>query len=129
MLDKINHIGIAVPNMKKGKEKYIQNNYKVVKECYDEYFLTELCLLQKDHEMIELVYTDNPNSRVYELCSKKEEIIYHKCYEVNGIDETIKKLKSEKFILISDIVYSKLLSGNVCFLYSKEYGVIELLEV
>ena len=129
MLEKINHIGIAVPNMEQSKEKYLKNGYRIVRESYDEYFLTDLCLIQKGNEVLELIYTDNPKSKVYELCLKNEEVIYHKCYEVNSIDETIKELKVEKYILISDIVYSKLLSGNVCFLYSKEYGVIELLEV
>lgn len=129
MLEKINHIGIAVPNIEKSKQKYIQNGYKVIRESYDEYFLTDLCLIQKEGEILELIYTNNPNSKVFELCSKGKEIKYHKCYEVQNIDEMIKYLKQDKYILISDIIYSKLLFGNVCFLYSKENGIIELLEV
>ena len=38
-------------------------------------------------------------------------------------------LKQNNYILISDIVYSELLLGNVCFLYNRDAGIIELLEV
>ena len=85
--------------------------------------------MRKDDETIELVYTNNPQSRVFELCSKGEEEVYHKCYEVCDIKKSIEELRRKRFIVISDVVYSKLLFGNVCFLYSKESGIIELLEV
>lgn len=129
MLEKLNHIGIAVTNITVSKEKYIKEGYKVIKESYDENFLTELCIMRKEDEVIELVYTNNPKSNVYNLCSKKDETIYHECYEVDNIEETIKELKNNNYIVISNIVYSKLLLGQVCFLYSKENGIIELLEV
>lgn len=129
MLEKLNHVGIAVSDMEKSKEKYLDNGFKILGENYDEYFLTDLCLLQKEDDVLELVYTNNENSKAFNLCSKGEEIVYHKCYEVKNILETINELKRNNYILISDIVYSKLLVGKVCFLYSKENGLIELLEV
>ena len=126
MLEKINHIGIAVPNMEISKEKYIQKGFKVIKEGYNRNFLTELCLMQNGEKVIELVYTDNPKSIAFNLCSKNEETEYHKCYEIENIEMEIKRLKENNYILISDIVYSELLLGQVCFLYSKENGIIEL---
>lgn len=128
MLEKINHVGIAVPNMEKSKEKYIKDGFKVIKEGYNESFLTELCLMENGKEVIELVYTDNPKSIAFSLCSKNVETEYHKCYEVGNMEMEIKKLKEKNYIVISDIVYSKLLLGQVCFLYSRENGIIELLE-
>jgi len=129
MLNKLNHIGIAVPNIIKSKEKYIKEGFEIIKECYDENFLTDLCLMRRKEEVIELVYTNNPKSNVFNLCSKEEETTYHKCYEVDNIESTIEKFKKDNYIVISTIVYSKLLLGQVCFLYSKESGLIELLEV
>ena len=129
MLHKLNHIGIAVSDMENSKNKYIQEGYKIIKENYDENFLTDLCLMQKENECIELVYTNNKESTVFNLCSKNTETIYHKCYEVKDINKTILDLKNEKYILVSKIVFSKLLCGKVCFLYSKQHGLIELLEV
>ena len=126
---KLNHIGIAVPDMEKSKEKYLKDGFKVLKENYDENFLTNLCLMKKDNQIIELVYTDNINSKAYSMCQKEEETIYHKCYEVKNLEEVVKKLKDDKYIQISNIVYSNLLLGKVCFLYSKEKGLLELLEV
>ena len=84
--------------------------------------------MRRKEEVIELVYTNNPKSNLFNLCSK-EETTYHKCYEVDNIENAIERLKKENYIVISNIIYSKLLLGQVCFLYSKERGLIELLEV
>lgn len=129
MLQKLNHIGIAVQNINISKEKYLKRGFKIINKSYDKNFLTDLYLMKNKDEVIELVYTNNPKSNVFNLCSKDKETIYHKCYEVKNIDEAIQKLKEDNYILISDIVYSSLLLGKVCFLYSKENGLIELLEV
>lgn len=126
---KINHIGIAVHNYENAKAKYLDKGYKILKESYDKYFLVNLCLMVKDNEKIELVYTDNENSSVINMCKNNEEKIYHICYEVKSIEEEIKKLKDENFIQSSEVVYSTLLNGKVCFLYSREKGLIELVEV
>ena len=128
MLNKLNHIGIAVPNMERSKEKHVKKGFKIIKESYNESFLTQLCLMENEKEVIELVYTNNPNSIAFNLCSKNEETIYHKCYEVENIELELKNLKDNNYIVISDIVYSELLLGQVCFLYNKEKGIIELLE-
>ena len=128
-MKQLNHIGIAVNNMKIAKEKYINNGYKVLKEVYDENFFVNLCLLQKENEKIELVYGNEEKSPVYNLCKNNEEKVYHLCYETNNIEKEINLLKKKNYIQTSNIVYSKLLGGQVCFLYSKEEGLIELLEV
>lgn len=129
MLNKINHIGIAVSNIEKSKDKYIKLGYKVLKEIYDEIFLADLCLMKRESEIIELIHTKDTNSKLFNICNNNIELDYHKCYEVNNIEENIKLLKKNKYLLISDIVYSKLLGGKICFLYNKKVGIIELLEV
>ena len=113
MLHKLNHIGIAVSDMENSKNKYIQEGYKIIKENYDENFLTDLCLMQKENECIELVYTNNKESTVFNLCSKNTETIYHKCYEVKDINKTILDLKNEKYILVSKIVFSKYIVNSM----------------
>ena len=128
-MKKLNHIGIAVNNLEKNKEKYIKEGYIVLNEVYDEIFLVNLCLMKKHNEQIELVYTQNEKSSVYNMCKNNDEKVYHKCYEVENIEESIYKLKNNGYIMTSEIVPSKLLNGQVCFLYSKEEGLIELLEV
>ena len=129
MTKKLNHIGIAVKDMEKSKIKYINDGYEIIGESYEDYFRTQLCLMRKENETIELVYTNDRESKLYSLCNSQEEKNYHKCYEVNDLIYEIKELRNQGYILVEDVVYSNLFSSNVCFLYNKEEGLIELLEV
>ena len=115
--------------MPKAREKYLKEGYGVLNEVHDEIFLADLCLLKKQDECIELVCTQNEKSTVYNICQNNEEKVYHKCYEVENIEESVCNLRNNGYIKISEIVPSKLLNGQVCFLYNKEEGLIELLEV
>ena len=53
---------------------------------------------------------------------------YHVCYIVKSLKEEIRKLKHEGCILIQDICYAELLKSNICFLYTTDRKVIELVE-
>lgn len=125
---KLNHIGIATNNIEKLINEYTSQGYKVVNIIYDDIQLANLCLLRKNNSVdVELVTTLDTNSKVYNLSKNNYSKEYHKCYETNNIRDEIKKLKTKKYILISDINYSVLLKGEVCFMY-KSGKLIELLE-
>ncbi|MDD2435201.1 MAG: VOC family protein [Bacilli bacterium] len=126
----IDHIGIAVNDLEKVKAYYLEKGYEIVDTIYDETQLATLCLLHKNNENnIELIYTDNPKSPVYNLCKNNEEKEYHVCYQVSSISDSLSHLKSLGYKQISNVAYAKLLKGNICFLYSKDKTLIELVEV
>ena len=77
---------------------------------------------------IELVYTKNKLSKVYNLCKDNLSKEYHKCYKVNDLFTTIQKLKNSKYIQVTNIEYAPLLKTKICFMFSAEFGLIELEE-
>ncbi|AYF43044.1 lactoylglutathione lyase [Halobacteriovorax sp. BALOs_7] len=87
-----------------------------------------------DHEnsnghTLELVEPSRDDSDVKSLISKLKSNLYHICYLTNDIDSQIEKLNMEGFITIQEpkpaIAFN---NKNVAFLYTKETGIIELLE-
>lgn len=128
--DSIHHYGIAVRDMNLSLETYILNGYRVTGRIYDEQQVADLVFLQKEGAVnIELVYSNNPTSPVYALCSSYDERKYHTCYAVSSIESVIASLRKDGYIQVTSIKHAVLFSNaSVCFLYSKETGLIELLE-
>ena len=124
----IHHYGIAVRNMNKAIESYISRGYRIVEKTHDEQQLSDLTFLSKEGEVhIELIYSDIPDSPVYSLCSTFDEHIYHKCYAVSNIGSTLNELRQSGYIQVTQIKQAVLFNAPVCFLYSKQSGLIELL--
>lgn len=125
---KINHIGIATNDIEKLTKEYINDGYELVNKVYDSIQLATLCLLKKEGQVdVELVYTTDSNSKVYNLSKNNYKREYHKCYEVDNINKSIKELKKEGYIVVSNIDEAILLNGKVCFLYRRG-ELIELVE-
>ena len=79
----LSHIGIATNDLEKIMKEYIDNGYKVVSKVYDATQLATLVLLSKENvPNIELVYTKNELSKVYNTCKNNYRMEYHKCYKV-----------------------------------------------
>lgn len=62
------------------------------------------------------------------ILSKIGSAPYHICYKVSDIKGAVSYLQGEGFTLLSDPAPSEPLNGMVCFLYSGEIGIIELIE-
>lgn len=127
-MNKLHHIGIATNNLSKLKEEYLNQNYVCIGEVYDKIQKATLCLLKKDTECVELIHTNNKEAVVYNLCKSNYKKEYHVCYIVKSLNKEITKLKREGCILIKDVCYAELLKSNICFLYTKDRKVIELVE-
>lgn len=126
----IHHYGVAVRDMNLSIEAYISRGYRISDKIYDEQQVADLVFLQKEGAVnIELVYSDIPSSPVYTLCSSYDERKYHTCYVVSSIESAIASLRKDGYIQVTPIKHAALFSNaSVCFLYSKESGLIELLE-
>ena len=125
----LSHIGIATNDIDKLVKEYITKGYKVIDKVYDENQLATLVLLKKEKmPNIELVYTKNKLSKVYNICKDNLSKEYHKCYKVNDLATAIQKLKNSKYIQVTNIEYAPLLKTKICFMFSTEFGLIELEE-
>ena len=124
------HIGIATKDIEKTILKYNILGYELVsKKIFDPIQNVYIVFMEKEGSpRVELVAPVNENSPILNILNKNGTIPYHFCYEVDNIEEEVKKLQKLKFILISKIVPAVAIENRlVCFLYNKEAGLIELL--
>ncbi len=124
------HIGIATKDIEKTILKYNIMGYELVsKKIFDPIQNVYIVFMEKEGSpRVELVAPVNENSPILNILNKNGTIPYHFCYEVDNIEEEVKKLQKFKFILISKIVPAVAIENRlVCFLYNKETGLIELL--
>jgi len=66
---------------------------------------------------------------VNSIITKSGNTPYHICYSVDNIDEAIKKLKTEGYILMESPSGAVAIDFcKVAFLYNRDVGIIELVE-
>lgn len=128
---KFHHIGVATNSITKTSEYYKKAGYNVVDTIYDPIQKVNISFVNKfNHPSIELIEPASELSPVANILKKSGVTPYHFCYEVENIYEAINKLKKDKFIPLSKPVTAVAIeNGTVCFLFNKELGLVELLQV
>ncbi len=129
---KIHHIGVAVSDIESATSVYRENGYLCTTPIFDPLQNVNICFAEKPDELrTELLTPADENSPVSDFLKKSggEPEVYHICYAVPDIDQTISDLRKERWLLVKPPVPA-VACGNarVAFLYSKEAGLIELLE-
>lgn len=124
------HIGIACADIDATAMQYEALGYKKGSKIIDELQDIEICFLEHDSmPRLELLGAVNENSPVVQTLQKSGTSPYHICYTVENIDESIKKLKKQKFLVVSKSKPACALDNHeVAFLYHKDVGLIELLQ-
>ncbi len=119
-MKKIEHIGIAVSDLKKSNELFSKlfgitpyKSEKVESESVTTSFF------KTGENKIELLEALNSESPIAKFISKKGEGIHHIAFEVEDIHAEMKRLKSEGFILLSDAPKKGADNKLVCFLHPK----------
>jgi methylmalonyl-CoA/ethylmalonyl-CoA epimerase len=127
-----NHIGFAVFSIRDTAEFYINGGgYTLGPVIYDPIQNVNIAfLLNKLMPTIELVEPVSNQSPVYKLLKKSGVTAYHVCFSVENINIAIKKLCQIGFTRLSDAPVEAIAMNNkkICFLYSKNTGLIELVE-
>lgn len=124
------HIGIAVYDIEKTAIIYENAGYKRSSTIFDEIQNVKICFLEKEGmPQIELLEPVNEDSPVVKILDKNGVSPYHICYEVTDIDESVRKLKKQRYIVVVKPVKAVAIENRkVCFLFNKEIGLIELVE-
>lgn len=127
----LDHIGVATNSIEQSVIAYEALGYKAGEIFTDKLQNVKLCFLKKNNNMqIELVEAIDNTSPVIKHLKKNGVSPYHTCYRVNNIKEKITELKKKSFIIISEPKKAIAFDYQyVCFLYHKNIGIIELLEV
>jgi methylmalonyl-CoA/ethylmalonyl-CoA epimerase len=128
---KIEHIGIAVSNLKEAAKTYeVLMQEKAYKSEAVESEGVETLFFKSGDSKIELLGATSETSPIAKFIAKKGEGIHHIAFAVDHLEEEIKRLKQEGYQLISE--QPKLGADNkrIAFLHPKSnHGVlVELCE-
>ena len=117
---KIEHIGIAVKNLEVSNQLFEklfgQPPYKE-EEVVSEGVKTSFFM--NGPNKIELLEATNPSSPIAKFIDKKGEGIHHIAFDVYDIEEEIKRLKSEGFVVLNEIPKKGADNKLVAFLHPK----------
>ena len=120
MVNKIEHIGIAVKNMNDANVLFERllgvPSYKE-EEVESEGVLTSF--FQTGANKIELLMATNPESPIAKFLEKKGEGIHHIAFDVEDIYFEIERLKKEGFVLINEVPKKGADNKLVVFLHPK----------
>jgi len=120
MVNKIEHIGIAVKNIEESNvlfEKLLGVSSYKSEEVESEGVLTSF--FQTGTNKIELLMATNPESPIAKFLEKKGEGIHHIAFDVDDINSEIERLKNEGFVLINDVPKKGADNKWVVFLHPK----------
>ena len=117
---KIEHIGIAVKSLETSnllfEKLFGQPPYKE-EEVVSEGVKTSFFM--NGPNKIELLEATNSDSPIAKFIDKKGEGIHHIAFDVNDIEEEIKRLKSEGFIVLNEVPKKGADNKLVAFLHPK----------
>ena len=120
LMRKIEHIGIAVKSLESSnllfEKLFGQPPYKQ-EEVVSEGVKTSFFM--NGPNKIELLEATNPDSPIAKFIDKKGEGIHHIAFDVNDIEEEIKRLKSEGFIVLNEVPKKGADNKLVAFLHPK----------
>ena len=119
-MKKIEHIGIAVKDITASNELFAklfgEQHYKV-EEVESEGVKTSFFKIGENK--IELLEATKESSPIAKFIEKKGEGIHHIAFDVENIEEEIKRLKAEGFIVLNDTPKKGADNKLVAFLHPK----------
>jgi len=131
MLNKIEHLGIAVKSIAASAKMYEallgKPSYKT--EIVDSEGVSTM-FFQIGDSKIELLEATNPESPIAKFIEKKGEGLHHIAYDVDDIEAELERLEAEGFELIHKSPKDGADSKRIAFLHPKSTGgvLVELCE-
>lgn len=128
---KFHHIGIATYSIEFTSKYYIEAGYSKSETIFDSIQNVNICFLSKSGmPMVELLEPVDDKSPVNKTLKTAGVSPYHCCYIVSDLDKALLELRKKKFFMLSKPVEAIAINNNrICFLYNKEVGLIELVEI
>ena len=119
-MKKIEHIGIAVKNLEKSNKLFAslfgEPSYKI-EEVASEGVKTSF--FASGPNKIELLQATNPNSPIAKFIENKGEGIHHIAFAVLDIEDEVKRLQNEGFVVLNEIPKKGADNKLVVFLHPK----------
>jgi len=125
------HLGYATNSIEKTVVLFQLMGYVPSEKVTDTIQNVNIVLLShKNSPFIELVEPIGDNSPVVNIIRKNGVTPYHICYEVEDINKAIYYLRKQGFISIFNPVPAVVFGNRlICYLYNKNIGLIELVNI
>jgi len=117
---KVEHIGIAVASLAESVplfEKLLNTSCYKKETVGSEHVIT--AFLQKGETKIELLESTSVDGVIRKFIDKKGEGVHHIAFEVNDIEEEMKRLQGEGFVLLHEKPKRGADNKLVCFLHPR----------
>lgn len=127
---KVHHIGYLIKDINNAVQEFQNLGYKIYSETsYDTYRDIDICFMEKDGYLVELISPKSEKSVVYNLLKKIGNSPYHICYTSENIEQDVAELREKGYIVMGDLCPAPCIGqdASVIFLYNKFIGIIELL--
>ena len=127
---KIHHIGYLVKKINAAVKEFEHLGFAITHDiAYDDYRKINICFLEKDGYVVELVSPTDPSSVVTGLLKKYKNSPYHICYESEHFEEDYIRLQKEGYTAIGVPAPAPAIDSRpVVFLVHASLGMIELLK-
>ncbi len=132
MIDlKVHHIGYLVKKINAAVVQFRQLGYVLRQDIiYDDYRKINICFMEKDGYVVELVSPVSSDSVVAGLLKKYKNTPYHLCYESHNFENDLAYLTENGYTAIDMPTPAPALENmRVTFLMNASLGMIELLEI
>ncbi|MCK4820463.1 VOC family protein [bacterium] len=126
----VHHYGLATKNLERSIDVFRSLGYQVSKPVFDPVQQVKVAFVfRKGEHPIELVYDSEAGGPISGIVSKVGSGLYHICYEVDNIEQTIATLRHKGFLLRHKPVKATAFDGRrIAWLYNRDIGLVELLE-
>lgn len=128
---KINHVGYLVKNLQKTKTEFEKLGYHPVSnDTHDTIRLVDICFMERDGYVIELVSPYNKQSVVAGLLKRYKNTPYHICYETSAFDNEVDRFIYNGYVKMEEPLPAPAFEyRRVVFLFNSQVGIIELLDM
>jgi len=127
---KVHHIGYLVKKISKAEKDFAALGFECIASVvYDPLRDADISFWEKDGYCVELVSPKSEKSIVYDLLKKFKNMPYHICYSSTDMNSDIEELREKGYMVLDEPMEAVAIEGRkVCFLFSANSGMIELLE-
>lgn len=126
----VHHIGYLVKRIETAIESFKVLGYSlIIASTWDESRQANICFLENNGYCVELICPSKESS-LYPLLKQYNNAPYHICYVCSNLEEMIRTLKKQKFMMFREPAPAPVIGDNVrvAFLINARVGMIELVE-
>lgn len=126
---KVHHIGYAVSNFDAAKVIFESLGYTIGISTRDEARNVIIAFARNGNDLIEVIAPLSEGSPIDSVLQKNGSMPYHIAYSVNNIVEAMNDMRKKGWVVVNKPNPAPALDDHdVCFLYNKQIGLIELVE-